>query len=149
MMAREYRQGTLRKTVNALVKPLLARGVPAAGKGGVLLTTKGRKSGLERTTPVNFVEVGGERWLVAPYGAVAWVHNLRAEPVARLRRGGKHETWEVEEADAATAAPVLQAYVRQIPVTAPYFDAKGRGPVEAFEAEADRHPVFRLARSRA
>jgi len=149
MMARAYKLGPLRKSVNVLIRTLLGLGVPAAGKGSVLLTTKGRKSGEDRTTPVNVVEVGGDRWLVSPYGQVGWVHNLRTEAVARLRRGGKRETWEVEEADAATAAPVLQAYVRQIPVTAPYFDAKSSGPVEAFAAEADRHPVFRLARSRA
>ena len=45
--------------------------------------------------------------------------------------------------------PGRRAYVRKIPVTAPFFDAKLSDPAEAFAAEADRHPVFRLARSRA
>ncbi|MEV6826186.1 nitroreductase family deazaflavin-dependent oxidoreductase [Amycolatopsis sp. NPDC051102] len=147
-MARKYRLGVARRTVNVLVKALLARGIPAAGSTGFLLTTRGRKSGADRTTPVNVVEVGGERWLVSPYGRVGWVHNLRADPTARLWRGDTRETWEVEEADAATAGPVLRAYVRKLPVTAPFFDAKVSDPAEAFAAEADRHPVFRLARSR-
>ena len=146
-MARTYRLGVARKLTNAVVKALLARGVPAAGRTGYLLTTKGRKSGADRTTPVNVVEVDGERWLVSPYGQVGWVHNLRAEATARLRRGRTRETWAVEEAGATTAAPVLREYVRRIPVTAPFFDAKASDPVEAFAAEADRHPVFRLARS--
>ncbi|WP_410573986.1 nitroreductase family deazaflavin-dependent oxidoreductase [Amycolatopsis sp. cmx-4-61] len=148
-MARKYRLGVARRTVNVLVKALLARGIPAAGSTGFLLTTRGRKSGADRTTPVNVVEVDGERWLVSPYGRVGWVHNLRAEPTARLWRGRRRETWAVEEADAATAGPVLRAYVRKIPVTAPFFDAKPGDPAETFAAEADRHPVFRLARSRA
>ncbi|MET8845385.1 nitroreductase family deazaflavin-dependent oxidoreductase [Amycolatopsis sp. NPDC004625] len=147
-MARKYRLGVARKTVNAGVKALLARGIPAAGGTGFLLTTRGRKSGTDRTTPVNVVETGGERWLVSPYGQVGWVHNLRADPTARLWRGRRRETWEVEEAGAAAAGPVLRAYVRKIPVTAPFFDAKPGDPAEAFAAEADRHPVFRLARSR-
>jgi hypothetical protein len=39
---------------------------------------------------------------------------------------------------------VLKVYVRRVPITAPYFDAKKDDPVEQFVAEADRHPVFRL-----
>lgn len=148
-MARKYRLGVVRKAVNVLVTAGLKRGIPIAGSTGWLLTTRGRRSGTDRTTPVNVVEVGGDRWLVSPYGRVGWVHNLRADPTARLWRGETRETWEVEEAGAATAGPVLRAYVRKLPVTAPFFDAKPGDPAEAFAAEADRHPVFRLARSRA
>jgi deazaflavin-dependent oxidoreductase (nitroreductase family) len=147
-MARKYRLGVTRKAANVVIKALLERGVPINGTTGFLLTTRGRKSGEDRTTPVNVIEVGGDRWLVSPYGRVGWVHNLRAEPTARLWRGRRREIREVEEADAATAGPVLRAYVRKIPVTAPFFDAKPTDPAEAFTAEADRHPVFRLARSR-
>jgi len=148
-MARKYRMGGTRKAANVVVKALLERGIPVNGLTGFLLTTRGRKSGEDRTTPVNVIEVGGERWLVSPYGRVGWVHNLRADPTARLWRGRRRETWDVEEADAATAGKVLRAYVRKIPVTAPFFDAKLTGPPEDFAEEADRHPVFRLARSRA
>ncbi|WP_410616291.1 nitroreductase family deazaflavin-dependent oxidoreductase [Amycolatopsis sp. lyj-109] len=148
-MARKYRLGVTRKAANVVVRALLERGIPVNGGTGFLLTTRGRRSGEDRTTPVNVLEVGGDRWLVSPYGLVGWVYNLRADPTARLWRGRRRETWEVEEADAAAAGPVLRAYVRKIPVTAPFFDAKLTGSPEDFAAEADRHPVFRLARSRA
>ncbi|MEU4248664.1 nitroreductase family deazaflavin-dependent oxidoreductase [Amycolatopsis sp. NPDC026612] len=148
-MARKYRMGVTRKAANVVVQACLERGIAISGSTGFLLTTRGRKSGVDRTTPVNVIEFGGDRWLVSPYGRVGWVHNLRAETTARLWRGDVRETWEVEEADAATAGPVLRAYVRKLPVTAPFFDAKLTDPAEAFTAEADRHPVFRLARSRA
>ncbi|MER6798801.1 nitroreductase/quinone reductase family protein [Amycolatopsis mediterranei] len=126
----------------------LTRATPRAGCPGGRLPPGGGRTGAPPTTPVNVVEAAGDRWLVSPYGRVGWVHNLRADATARLWRGDTRQTWEVEEADAATAGPVLRAYVRKLPVTAPFFDAKPGDPAEAFAAEADRHPVFRLARSR-
>jgi hypothetical protein len=32
----------------------------------------------------------------------------------------------------------------EIPITRPFFDAKLDAPLEAFVAEAHRHPVFRI-----
>jgi hypothetical protein len=34
--------------------------------------------------------------------------------------------------------------VKQVSITRPFFDATKDDPAEAFVAEADRHPVFRL-----
>jgi hypothetical protein len=42
------------------------------------------------------------------------------------------------------AAPVLKQYVTKIPITRPFFDVKPDAPLEAFVAEARRHPVFRI-----
>jgi len=39
---------------------------------------------------------------------------------------------------------VLKKYVTELPITRPYFDARPESPLEAFEAETQRHPVFRL-----
>lgn len=143
-MAREYRLGPARKAINVVIGTLLKLGVPAPGKTSYLMTTKGRRSGVDRTTPVSLVEAGGEQWLVSPYGNVSWVHNLRADPAVRLSRGKIHQTRQAEEVDAATAAPILRQYVDEVRVTAPFFDAKVGAPVEEFAAEAARHPVFRL-----
>ena len=143
-MAREYRLGPARKAINVVIGTLLKLGVPAPGKTSYLMTTKGRRSGVDRTTPVSLVEAGGEQWLVSPYGNVSWVHNLRADPTVRLSRGKIHQTRRAEEVDAATAAPILRQYVDEVRVTAPFFDAKVGAPVEEFAAEAARHPVFRL-----
>jgi deazaflavin-dependent oxidoreductase (nitroreductase family) len=52
-----------------------------------LLTTRGRKTGRARTTPVILVQQDKQRWLVAPYGAVSWVLNARAAGRVTLRRG--------------------------------------------------------------
>ena len=142
-MARSYRLGPARRAVNTLMTALLRHGL--GGKSSYLLTTTGRKTRQQRTTPVILVETGGERWLVSPYGPVGWVHNVRATPELSLRRGKRSERLWAEEVDAATAGPVLQRYVRIARVTAPFFDAKPSDPVEKFVAEAGRHPVFRLS----
>lgn len=127
-----------------MMSGLLQLGVPAPQRTSYLMTTHGRKTGRERTMPVNLVEQDGERWLVSPYGDVGWVHNLRANNALRLRRGRATESLVAEEIGLQEAGPILKRYVAQVRITAPYFDARRDDPVSAFAAEADRHPVFRL-----
>jgi len=132
----------MRRAINAVMTPLVKLGT---GPGNTyLLTTTGRKSGEPRTTPVNIIDLDGERWLVSSYGNVGWVHNVRAFPRVTLRRGREHESFRAEEVEPEQAGPVLKVCVRRVPITAPYFDAKRNDPVDRFVTEADRHPVFRL-----
>ena len=141
-MARIYRLGAARTAVNTLVAALLQVGIGA--KRTYLLTTTGAKTGLARTTPVVLVETDAGRWLVSPYGDVGWVHNVRAQPRISLRRGRTSQVLRAHEVDAQTAGPVLQRYLRQSRVTAAFFDAQPDAAVQAFIAEAGRHPVFAL-----
>ncbi len=141
-MAKTYQLGPRRRAVNVLMKPLVRLGI--GGKSTYLLTTIGRRIGQERTTPVILVEIDGERWLVSPYGLVAWVHNVRAQPEVVLRHGRREETLHAKEVDPIEAGPVLKRYLRNARVTAPFFDANSNDPVETFIEEAPRHPVFRL-----
>ncbi|MEU2198701.1 nitroreductase family deazaflavin-dependent oxidoreductase [Isoptericola sp. NPDC019482] len=112
--------------------------------GTWLLTTRGRRSGLPRTNPATLVTLDGRRWLVAPYGVVSWVHNVRANPRVLLRRGLARRVCVVRAASAEEAGPVLRQYLRQSRPTRPYFAATVDSPVADFVAEADRHPVFEL-----
>jgi len=141
-VAKTYRLGPARRTVNVLVAAMLRLGI--GGQSAYLITTTGRRTGQPRTTPVILVESEGELWLVSPYGLVGWVHNVRARPEVRLRRGRTTQVLHAEEVDPETAGPILRAYVRQARVTAPFFDAKPDDPAQGFVAEAQRHPVFRL-----
>jgi len=109
-----------------------------------MLTTKGRKTGQLRTTPVTLVERDGRRWLVAPYGPVSWVHNARAAGRVSLRRRGHRLECTVREVSPEEAGPVLKDYIKLARPTRPYFDATPDAPVAQFVAEADRHPVFEL-----
>lgn len=144
-MAREYRFGIGRRAVNVVMTWLLRRGVPAPQRTSYLLTTQGRRTGLEREVPVNLVVDDRRRWLVSPYGDVGWVHNLRASPSLTLRRGRHTEALMAREVGVEEAAPVLKRYVKQVRITAPYFDVKAADPVDRFAAEAHRHPVFELS----
>jgi deazaflavin-dependent oxidoreductase (nitroreductase family) len=112
--------------------------------GTYMLTTTGRKSGRPLTHPATIVREGRRRWLVAPYGAVSWVHNARASGRVSLSRRRARVDYAVREVPAAEAGPVLKRYVVVASATRPYFAATKDAPVEDFTAEAARHPVFEL-----
>ena len=61
------------------------------GKPIVLLTTKGRKSGAERTVPVMCFEDGNDRIVVASMGGApthpAWFLNMQADPNVTVQQG--------------------------------------------------------------
>ena len=141
-MAATYRLSPTRRAANRLVRLLLKLGLMPGPT--YLLTVPGRRTGRPLSTPVTLVEEGGDRWLVAPYGDVAWVRNARAAGQVTLSRGRHTETLPIRELSSADAAPVLQRYVARVPITRPYFDATPASPRAAFEAEAPRHPVFAL-----
>lgn len=145
-MTKTYRLGTARRAANVMMTVLIRIGV--VSRSSYLLTTTGRNSGKLRTTPVTLVNMGEERWLVSPYGTVSWVHNVRTNPEVRLRRGRRTEVLQASEVDANIAGPVLQRYVRQVKVTAAFFDAAADDLVTQFVNEASRHPVFRLTEIR-
>lgn len=137
-----FRMTRLRRVGDALITPLVHAGlVPHT----YLLTTVGRRTGLRRTHPVVLVEQDGRRWLVAPYGAVSWVHNARAAGRVTIRRRGR--TWVCgvrEVVDAQQAAPVLKDYLSLTGPPRRYFQASPGDPVQRFAAEAAEHPVFEL-----
>src|SRR5712692_6815526 len=109
-----------------------------------LFTVRGRKSGQPHTIPVLLVEQDDQRWLVAPYGVVQWVRNIRAAGTATLIRGRRSESISVTELPAQEAAPVLKQYLLKATAARPYFDATMDSPLEAFEREAAKHPVFQI-----
>ena len=74
---------------NPIARTLLAAGVPLGPN--VLITVRGRKSGLPRTTPLTLVEFSGRRWLMAPFGDVNWVRNLRAAGHVTITMGRRKE----------------------------------------------------------
>jgi deazaflavin-dependent oxidoreductase (nitroreductase family) len=142
-MAKIYHLTASRKLANTLMRGLLRIGWSAGST--YLLTVKGRKSGRMLTTPVTLVEEHGQRFLVAPYGAVNWVRNARVTGKVTLTRGHHSEIMSIVELSATEQAPVLKAYLQRVPIVQPFFDATASSLLKAFVAEASRHPVFRLA----
>jgi deazaflavin-dependent oxidoreductase (nitroreductase family) len=139
-----YRLTMLRRLINRLVRLQIRLGLPPRHR--YLLGVTGRRTGSVHTTPVGLVEDRGARWLVAPYGEVAWVRNARAAGTVSLQRGSRVECVRLQSAGAEEAGPVRQRYVALEPITRPYFDAHPGASEAAFRVEAGRHPVFRIVR---
>jgi deazaflavin-dependent oxidoreductase (nitroreductase family) len=93
---------------NAIAKPLLAAGMPMGFNG--LLTVRGRKSGVPRTTPLAIVAVDGRRWVWSPWGEVHWVRNLRAAGRATVEV--RRKTEEVTATELSPAERV--AFFRDV-----------------------------------
>jgi deazaflavin-dependent oxidoreductase (nitroreductase family) len=140
-VAKTYHLGRARRLVNAMMAPLARLGL--AGRHTYILTVRGRRTGKGYSIPVILIE-DGARWLVAPYGDVGWVRNARAAGEVQLTRAGRSERFEIEEVGAEEAAPILQRYLKRVPVVRPFFDVSPGSPLAEFESEAPHHPVFRL-----
>ena len=71
----------------------------------VLLTHRGAKSGVERTTPILYFTDGDDVVIVASNGGAprhpAWLHNLRANPDCTLSTDGRPAPYLAREAEGA------------------------------------------------
>jgi deazaflavin-dependent oxidoreductase (nitroreductase family) len=140
-MAKTYQVPFFVRLGNIFTMRLLRAGLKPGNMA--LLTVRGRKSGLPRATPVSLGEYNGQRWLIAAFGAVDWVRNLRAAGEASLKRGRYPEHIFVKELSAEEAAPILKRSLAGAPgFLLKNFDAKPESPLKDFEREALNHPVF-------
>ena len=136
---------------NPLTRRLLRLGVPMGPN--LLLTVRGRSTGLPRTAPVAVVETDGRRLIIAAYGEVHWVRNLRAAGEADIEAHGRKEHVRASELSRADAvrfyAQTLPAFIGSFPLIGRIFGRVLFGligpevlndPVRA----AELHPVFEL-----
>lgn len=136
--------GSLR-VVSTIISALVRLGLPVGPSA--LLSVNGRKSGKVHTIPIALVENSGTRWLVAAFGEVNWVRNLRAAGQAQLTRRRRTEAVGVVELEAREAAPILKQYLREsqrVSFIKPYFHVTPQSSLVDFEREALYHPVFRI-----
>jgi deazaflavin-dependent oxidoreductase (nitroreductase family) len=129
---------------NPLVAVLTRAGVSVWGSRE--LRVRGRTSGEWRSTPVNLLTIGDERYLVAPRGETQWVRNLRVAGNGELRVGRRREEFSATEVGDADKVPILRAYLKRWKAeVGVFFDG-----VSATSDEADvvriapKHPVFRI-----
>jgi len=147
--------------VNHLAVRMIPAGIPT-GATNVLLVVRGRKSGIERTTPVTVLATDGHVYVQATYGATGWGRNLRAVGEATVvQPGGRRRVVRATEIPTDEAAAILRDTL------APYHRSRllrrvlgpnVRPPVailrqvrvrvddtyEDYVAEARRHPLFAL-----
>lgn len=134
----DYRCHTLQAELSWLDN-MIALGVIA------LLTVRGRKSGQPRTTPVGIVERAGERYLVATFGVVNWVRNLRAAREATLTYDRRSEVITAVELPPDIAAPILkECLVSRASMARLGFDVTAASSLQEFEREVSHHPVFQV-----
>lgn len=100
-----------------VAKRLLRAGVPLGVNG--LITIRGRKTGVERTTPLAIINMDGRRWVWAPWAGSQWVRNLRAAGDATITYRRRSEAVRATELDAkervAFFRDVLGPLARGIP----------------------------------
>jgi deazaflavin-dependent oxidoreductase (nitroreductase family) len=110
-----------------------------------LLEVRGRRSGRLHATPVDVLDQGGRRFLVAGRGETQWVRNARASGRVVLRKGRRSEEFRVRELPDAEKPEVLNAYLDRFKLTVQrYFPVPAGSPPTAFAPLARRYPVFEL-----
>jgi deazaflavin-dependent oxidoreductase (nitroreductase family) len=114
--------------------------------GSRTLWVRGRVSGEWRSTPVNLLTVGGQRYLVAPRGVTQWVRNLRAARTGELRLGRSKEVFNAVELSDAEKVDVLRAYLKRWKMeVGVFFDGvSATSSDEELSRVAPNHPVFRI-----
>lgn len=117
-----------------------------------LLTIRGRKTGQERSVPMGVFDRNGRKYIVAAFGEVNWVRNLRAAGAVNLTQGKRTAQYAAEQVHGEEAALVLRdclaAYLPS-PLAGPMLRQRigvtADAPLEVLAVEARRTPVFRLA----
>ncbi len=117
----------------------------------MVLTHKGRKSGLARRTPVNFAVINGDVYCVAGFGAVAdWYRNLLADPHVQVWL--PDGSWWAGEAEDVTDLPDEQRLplLRQVLINSGFAAyAAGLNPNSMSDAALDAATAgYKLVRIR-
>lgn len=143
MIMQKFQMTPMMGVGNRILKQALQLGLPLLSLR--LLSHQGRKSGKTYLTPVALVERDNKKWLVAAFGEVNWVKNIRYTGEARLIRGHHTRSHKIQELDKGDAAPILKLFLndyRFVPFFRPYFQVTYQSPISDFIDEARKHPVF-------
>jgi deazaflavin-dependent oxidoreductase (nitroreductase family) len=132
---------------NPIARRILRAG-PLLGPNA-LLTVRGRKSGMPRTTPIALVEIDGKRWVIGTFGDTNWVRNLRAAREATLTVGRTRQEVVAHELDVDGRTQffrdVVGPYVRGMRIGALLLSVLGAKEIlDDPRAAAERRPVFEL-----
>ncbi len=110
-----------------------------------LLLVRGRKSGKLYSTPINLLEHGGKRYLVAPRGQTQWVRNAEASGEITLKKGSRLSKFRLRPLQDAEKLEVLKAYLDTFKKEVQtYFTVPAGSPVQSFAGIAASYPAFEL-----
>ena len=138
------------KVLNPITTTLMRLGVRPDPRMA-LMTVRGRKTGRNRTVPMGVFDRDGRKYIVAAFGEVNWVLNLRAAGAATITQGSHRATYAAEQVEGEEAALVLRdclaAYLPS-PLAGPMLRQRiavnADAPLDVLAVEARRTPVFRL-----
>lgn len=110
-----------------------------------LLQVRGRKSGKIYSTPIDLLELGKKRFLVAPRGRTQWVRNAEAAGEVTLKKGASRQNFALRAIPDDEKPKILKAYLdtfkREVQQ---YFQVPAGSPPETFRKVAADYPVFEL-----
>lgn len=154
-MTKQYRVNAFVRINNASISSLVRLGIKVGGFS--LLTVRGRKSGKPIETPLAIFVQDQKRYLIAAYGIVNWVRNLRAAGGEATLTWNRHsEKIRAIELEPAAAALVFREALRSGPpgipalifrvyralMVLPYLNVTEHSSLEEFEREVLTHPVL-------
>ena len=154
-MAKPYRVNAFVRINNSIISSLLHMGISMGSFA--LLTVRGRKSGKPIETPIAIFVHEGKSYLIASYGIVNWVRNLRtAGGTATITRSRRTEKIHAVELPPEAAAPIFREALLSGPpgipdvlirlyrsnFVLPYLNVSVDSSLEEFEHEVLTHPVF-------
>jgi deazaflavin-dependent oxidoreductase (nitroreductase family) len=110
-----------------------------------LLQVRGRKSGKIYSTPIDLLELGGKRFLVAPRGRTQWVRNAEAAGEVTLKKGSQRQRYRLRALSDQEKPEIVKAYLDQFRREVQrYFPVQAGSPVEAFRDLLASYPAFEL-----
>ncbi len=123
----------------------LAVGLGLGLRHNYLLQVRGRTSGRLYSMPVNVLDLGHRRFLVAGRGRTEWVRNAEVAGEVTLKKGRSRRRLRVRFLGDAEKPPILAAYLQRFRLTVQrYFPVPAGSKPEALADIASRYPVVEL-----
>ena len=113
-----------------------------------LLQVRGRKTGRVYSSPVNLLQVGGKKYLVAPRGQTQWVRNAESAGEVVLKRGSARNKYRLAPIPDFEKPAILKLYLDSYKSEVQrYFPVPAGSPPAVFRDIAANYPVFELVPS--
>src|SRR5215467_5515033 len=112
-------------------------------KYNYLLRVRGRKSGKLYSTPIDLLEDGQQKFLVAPRGRTQWVRNAEAAGEITLKKGSSVQKFRLRSLEGKEHRKILKAYLYRFQREVQrYFPVPVDSPVSTFEGLESSYPAF-------